>query len=210
MKKWFLPIMGAVLCIMALGGCQKSENSLSTMEKIQNQLNSMESYQCSATLKRTSNKGENTYETNQSYKSTGEYKLELTAPENVAGNYTVFDGKSICQFNPKVGGKVIIDVPDSQPRNELFLGQFIKNYMQSENVSIDVSKMDDSKCTVLEAVIPGGNKYLSTEKLWVDNETLKPVQFVIYDSEGKERYFMTYHDFEYNVKFDDNVFQIPK
>lgn len=203
-------ILVAIFCIFTFSGCQKNSDNLSVMEKIQKQLNEMESYECSATLKRISNKGENIYETKQYYKNTGEYKLELLSPENVAGNYTIFDGKTICQFNPKVGGKVIIDVPESQPRNELFLGQFIKNYMQSEEVSIDVAKMEEGKCTVLEAVIPGGNKYLATEKLWVDNETLKPVQFVIYDNEGKERYIIDYNEFEYNVTFDENMFKIVK
>lgn len=209
MKKRVLWILGAILFLFSFSGCQKQEEALSTSEKIQNQLNNMKSYQCSATLKRVSNKGENTYETNQYYKNTGEYKLELTSPENVAGNYTIFDGKSICQYNPRVGGKVIVDVPDSQPRNELFLGQFIQNYNQSQKES-QSTPTEEGKTTVLEAVIPGNNHYLATEKLWIDNETLKPVQFVIYDSDGKERYFITYHDFEYDVTFDNQLFQIPK
>lgn len=200
----------SVFLVFALSSCKKNEDEMSTMQKIQKQLNEMESYECNATLKRVSNKGENIYETKQYYKKTGEYKLELLAPETVSGNYTVFDGKTICQFNPRINGKLLIDVKDSQQRSELFLGQFIKNYMQSEGVSVDVMKLDESKCTVLEAVIPGNDKYIATEKLWVDNETLKPVQFIIYDSQGKERYVVTYNKFEYNVSFDDETFKIQQ
>lgn len=197
---------GILLPVVMLCGCG-AKDAGTTMEKIQDRLAKMESYACTATLKRISNKGENEYGTKQYYKTTGEYRLELTSPDTVAGNYTVFDGKTICQYNPKMGGKVVIDVPESQPRNELFLGQFVKNYMQSENVSIDVANMDEGKSTVLEAVIPGGNKYLATEKLWVDNETLNPVQFVIYDQDGKERYIITYQEFEYNPSLENSLFQ---
>ena len=196
--------------VLFLSGCSVGQGDVSLMEQIQNTLNNMESYQCTATLERISNKGTNTYEIRQSYQSTGEYKLEILSPESAAGNYTVFDGKTICQYNKKLGGKVIMDVPESQMRNELFLGQFVKNYMQSEEVSIAVSNFDDSDCTVLEAVIPGGNPYLSTEKLWIDNETLKPTKFVIYDEDGTERYVVIYHDFEYNTVFEDGTFQIPE
>lgn len=206
LKKRLICVMGALACIVSLGGCQKSGESLSTTEKIENQWKQMKSYQCTATLKRTSNKGENTYETKQYYKRTGEYRLELTSPENVAGNYTVFDGKSICQYNPKVGGKVIVDVPDSQPRNELFLGQFIDHYTQSS----EIEPVEEENTIVFETVIPGGNQYLATEKLWVDQETLKPTQFVIYDQNGKERYRMEFHDFEYDVELVPELFQIPK
>ncbi len=172
------------LCIacfsIAFAGCNKmtEQAQMTEMEKIQKQLNEMENYQCSATMERFSNKGNNTYETNQYFKSTGEYRLELTAPETVAGNYTVFDGEKICQFNPRVSSKIVKQVPESQQRNELFLGQFLKNYMQSEGVIVEAAALDESRCTVLEAVIPGGNEYTATEKLWVDNETLKPVQFM--------------------------------
>lgn len=202
------------LCIacfsIAFVGCNKltEQAQMTEMEKIQKQLNEMENYQCSATMERFSNKGSNTYETNQYFKSTGEYRLELTAPETVAGNYTVFDGEKICQFNPRVSSKIVKQVPENQQRNELFLGQFLKNYMQSEGVTVEAAALDESRCTVLEAVIPGENEYIATEKLWVDNETLKPIQFIIYDNKGNETYCLSYHTFEYNVELDDSLFQI--
>ena len=209
MKKAICPLCIACFSI-AFAGCNKmtEQAQMTEMEKIQKQLNEMENYQCSATMERFSNKGNNTYETNQYFKSTGEYRLELTAPETVAGNYTVFDGEKICQFNPRVSSKIVKQVPESQQRNELFLGQFLKNYMQSEGVTVEAAALDESRCTVLEAVIPGGNEYTATEKLWVDNETLKPVQFIIYDSKENETYHLSYHTLEYNVELDDSLFQI--
>ena len=204
------------LCIACLSivfsscGNAEQQQPLTEMEKIQKQLNEMENYQCSATMERFSNKGNDTYETNQYFKATGEYRLELTAPETVAGNYTVFDGKTICQYNPRINGKIKKDVPENQQRNELFLGKFLKNYMQSEEVSVEAAALDESRCTVLEAVIPGGNANMATEKLWVDNETLKPVQFVIYDKEGNETYRLTYHTFEYDAVLDESLFTIAQ
>lgn len=208
MKKGIL-ILAALLATIGFAGCASKEPE-TEMEKIQKQLNEMEGYQCSLTMKRISNKGENTYEAKQYYQSTGEYRMELTAPETVAGNYTVYDGKQVCQYNPRVAGMIVKDVPPSQQRNELFLGQFVKNYMQSEGVSVDAVAMDKSKCTVLEAVIPGNDEKLATEKLWVDNETLCPVQFVLYDIDGNERYVIEYHEFEYNPKLDPSLFVIKQ
>lgn len=207
MKKFFI-ILSTLIYIFLLCSCNKVTDNLSTMEKIQKQLNEMTSYSCTATLKRISNKGENTYEIKQYYKSSGEYRLEMISPETVSGNFTVFDGKSIGQFNPRVSGKIIKNVAENKQRNELFLGNFVKNYMQSENVSILTANMDLGKCTVLEAVIPGNNKYTATEKLWIDEETLLPVQFVIYDVDGKERYIINYKDFEFNIELDENLFKI--
>ncbi|HIT72443.1 hypothetical protein B5E58_00400 [Tyzzerella sp. An114] len=208
--KVFKSFILIVFLITVFSGCSIKKDEVSTMEKIQNQLKNMESYQCTGTLTRISNKSENVYEIKQYYKSTGEYKLEMLAPEDVAGNYTVYNGESVFQYNPRIQGKVIQGVPKSQMRNELFLGCFIKNYFQSEDVTVETGNMDIQKSTVLEAVIPGENKYTATEKLWIDEETLKPLKLVIYDTEGKERYIIEYKDFEYNIDIDENIFKIPE
>mgnify|MGYP005763996023 FL=1 len=208
--KVFKSFILIVFLITVFSGCSIKKDEVSTMEKIQNQLKNMESYQCTGTLTRISNKSENAYEIKQYYKSTGEYKLEMLAPEDVAGNYTVYNGESVFQYNPRIQGKVIQGVPKSQMRNELFLGCFIKNYFQSEDVNVETGNMDIQKSTVLEAVIPGENKYTATEKLWIDEETLKPLKLVIYDTEGKERYIIEYKDFEYNIDIDENIFKIPE
>ena len=129
MKK-IVSLMLSLCLICGIAACRKEE-ALTELEAIQKQLAEMEGYACTATLTRISGKEEKTYETKQYYKSTGQYRLELTAPEAVAGNYTIFDGSRICQYNPRLDSSIIKDVPESQQRNELFLGQFIKNYMRS-------------------------------------------------------------------------------
>ena len=63
---------------------------------------------------------------------------------------------------------------------------------------------------MLEAVIPGNNKYTSTEKLWIDNDTLDPVRLTIYDTEGKERYIIDYDKFEYNCDIEEGTFDTGK
>lgn len=208
MKK-YLSLFLSFSLLFTIAACSREE-PLSELESIQKQLAEMEGYTCTATLTRTNERGEQTYETKQYCKSTGEYRLELTAPENVAGNYTVFDGERICQYNPRLDSSITRDIPESQHRNELFLSQFIQNYMQSEGVSVETAALDESRCIVLEAIIPGNDASLASEKLWVDRESLLPVRFVIYDAEGEERYSMDYSSFEFDPQFDDALFTIEE
>ncbi|MEA5084588.1 MAG: outer-membrane lipoprotein carrier protein LolA [Lachnospiraceae bacterium] len=204
LRLFALGIFAVALCGCSLGGTG------TVHEKIQKKLTDMKSYRATANVTRISNKGENTYGTKQCYKTTGEYRLEMTSPAEVAGNYTVYDGKTVCQYNPKLESKVAVEVEENQARNELFLGQFVKNYLQSEGVMVETAKLEEGRCTVLEAIIPGDYKYTATEKLWIDNETLLPVQMIIYDTDGNERYITTYDEFEYNVEFDEDTFKIPE
>ncbi len=206
---------GAAVLLMAallvnLAGCfgRGTAAEATAYEKIQKMLVDLTSYRCRATVEYKANKGSNTYETMQHGRATGEYRVEVTGPERVAGSVTCSDGGHIYQYSSKVNGRVSLLVKETQERSEIFLTSFIKNYLTSQEVSISVANMEEGQCTVLEAAIPGSHPYLSTEKLWVDNETLTPVKLVIYDPDGAERIIVTYGAFEYNVELDDSLFTV--
>jgi outer membrane lipoprotein-sorting protein len=206
--------MGICLLLTAilLAGCGKTPgNTEERLEatvyvQIQRALTEMKNYKSSATIEYISNKGTNQYEILQASRATGEYRVEVTGPENVAGNITVFDGATIYQFNPRVAGRVSVGVKENQERSEIFVTSFVRNYLRSQEVSVSAGSFGESRSTALEAIVPGDHPYLSTEKLWVDNETLKPVKLAIYDPEGSERIIVTFNTFEYNVELDDSLF----
>ena len=177
-------------------------------ERIQRMLFELQSFRAIATVEYRSNKGTNIYETVQHARITGEYRVEVTAPEAVAGSVTVSDTKQIHQFNSRVNGRVSLMVQETPERSEIFLTSFIRNYRVCEDVSLSVADMDEGVRTVLEATIPGNHPYLAMARLWVDNETLLPVKLVIYDGDGIERIVVRYHVFEYNVVLEDALFTV--
>lgn len=215
MKRVFKRILPAVIAfVLILSGCgnpPKTEDEATLYEKIQNTLKNLETYEAVASVTYISNNNYHDYRVKQHSKASGEYRVEVLEPENVAGNVTIFDGKVICQYNNNVSGKIAVGTTESSERSEIFLTSFIKNYYADEEVSMAVSNMeDDDDITILEAKLPGDNQYLSTEKLLLVNDTLKPKELIIYDDKGKERIVVVFHEIEYNVKLNDNLFSIQK
>jgi len=218
MKKRNLAILTALLMAVVLlfSACGSGDGlrgpadatEISAFERIQRMLFELQSYRAIATVEYRSNKGSNVYETVQHARLTGEYRIEVTAPEAVSGSVTVSDGRQINQFNNRVDGRVSIMVQETPERSEIFLTSFIRNYKLSEEVSVSVADMDEGVRTVLEATIPGGHPYLAIARLWVDNESMNPVKLVIFDTDGSERIIVTYHVFEYNAILDDGLFTI--
>lgn len=204
-----IPFILMILSIV-MAGCNVTTDNRTTMEKIQEQLHAIENYVCTASVMHISNKGRNEYETRQYYKKSGEYRVEMLAPEHVKGIVTIFDGKTVNQYNPRVEGKITYDVEASRDRDEMFLGSFLKNYLQSEEVTVAVVNTEEGKATVLEAVVPGNHPYLSTEKLWIDNKTLKPIQLIIYDPQGGERVIVTFQEIAYNVDLKEALFRLSQ
>lgn len=219
MRKIIQLLLPAFLLILlfSFSGCSvfsKSESegeaSASAYEAIQNKLISMKTYETDAKVKYISNKNQNEYDTHQMAKSTGEYRIEITGPETVAGNITMSDGATICQYNEKVSSKVSVGTKESQERSEILLTSFLKNYLTSQEVSVSVASMEEGKATVLEAKVPGEHPYLATEKLWVDNTTHLPLQLIVYDADGSERIIITYANFQYDVELDSSLFTVAE
>ena len=215
-KKWLRIIAGIMFMSIILSGCAISPGGDSTekadaspYEKIHEALMNMHSFQAEAAVKYISNKNTNEYITLQSARMSGEYRIEVTSPANVAGNITIFDGTKIYQFNPNVSDNITISVRETPERSQVFLTSFMKNYIASSQGSVTVDDFEEGRATILEANVPGTHPYMATQKLWVDNETLKPLQLIIYDADGIERIVITYLSFEYNPELDENIFQPP-
>ena len=200
-----------ILLLLAptFAGCQAEAVPEPTIyQQIHERLVNLQTYRARATIEYISNKGTNTYETIQHSRITGEYRIEVTGPEHVAGSITSFDGQHIYQFSNRVNGRVTILSRETKERSEIFLTAFIKNWLTGQESSVSVANMDEGQFTVLEAIIPGGHPYLATQKLWISNETLLPTKMVILDPQGIERVIVTYHNFEYNVELDNALFSV--
>ena len=196
-----------IMFVLALAGCSKASDT-NEYATIQDKLVNMESYSCEAELTFYSNKGENKYTINQQAKNDGRYFLETTSPDNVKGNIILFDGNMLWQYNPNLDSKISVGDKDKMERKEICLFTFLENYLKSKDVALETANIDESVYTILEAKIPGGNKYFDSEKLFINNETTLPERLVIYDTEGKERVLVTYNNFVYNPEIEDSKFNV--
>lgn len=168
----------------------------------------MEDFEATCLVTFISNKSTNNYRMKQYSRMTGEYRIEILEPERLKDTLTVCDGDAIVQIDNRVGGKVYKAKPNIV-RNLVLLNSFIKHYMQSEDVSVKASaEMDE--VTEMEAVIPGNIPYLATQKLTIDNETLKPLQMMVMDANGNETIVVQFEDFQYNVGLEDELFKIDQ
>jgi len=212
MKKKLMLLTMICAGVLALSACTAIQERVdaTAYERIHRQLMSMESFAAQATVTYISNNNTHTYETTQHARISGEYRIEVTAPQNVAGNTTVFDGNTISQFNPRVDGRVSQTTTEAPERLEILLTSFVRNFITSQEVSVTAAAMDEGLSTVLEATVPGSHPYMATQSLWVANDTQLPIQMKIFDQNGTERIIVIFNSFEYNVDIGDEMFQISQ
>jgi len=210
MKMRFFMLLLVAVGALALSACAAVAErvDVSAYERIHRQLMSMESFAAQATVTFNSNNNSHTYETIQHARISGEYRIEVVAPDNVAGNTTVFDGTTISQHNPRVDGRVSQTTTEAPERLEILLTSFVRNFVTSQEVSVTAAATDEGLTTVMEATIPGEHPYMATQSLWVSNETFLPTQMKVFDQNGAERIIVIFNSFEYDVEIDDAMFII--
>lgn len=191
-----------------LYGCMGGVGKDPKAGEIQDKIINMESYACQARVSRIDNEKINIYETQQVYQMDGQYKVEVISPDNLTGLITICDGQQIVQYNSKLDQSKLTPLSPNNFRNQMFLGTFVQNYLQSEDVSIEVQNIEESLTTVLEAVIPGGSEHMSIQRVWIDQKTSKPVQMSIYNKDNKETVKIEFLEFTYNPKIDPSIFTV--
>lgn len=192
MKRWTV-ILAIVMSIFAIiVGCQKRE---STKEEIytefQKKIVTMSSYKCIAEVEAIGNKSSHNYVFVHSYKKPDYYKLEVLEPKHLKGKTMEYKDDKVIISNPDIEDK--IELPNiNENKHYIFIGDFIKNYHQNEDVNIKLS----GNSLILETIIPGDNEYFYKQILYINKETKNPEKMEILNDKGNQSFVVKYKDFE--------------
>ena len=193
-NKWYslLIIIVSIITLYSVGCGRKEYTKEEVYEDFQNQISKIESYTCTAKVEAIGNKENTTYIFKQTYKKPDYYKLEVKSPKNLQGKTIEYKGDKVLVSNPSINDT--IELPNiNNDSHYLFIGDFIKNYMQNESIILEVTESE----LKIETEIPGDNKYFNKQILYVDNKTKNPNKMEILDSEDKPIFIVTYEDFKY-------------
>ncbi|HBE9437877.1 lipoprotein [Clostridioides difficile] len=192
-KKWTIVCIMFLALVIIVIGCQKRQSTKEEVYKdFQKQISEMNYYSCKAEVEVVGNKSPHNYVLIHTYKKTDNYKLEVISPKHLKGKSIEYQGDKILVKNPKISD--IVELPNTGKNNQyLFIGDFIKNYLQNEEMKVKLSKGH----LVLETFIPGDNKYFNKQVLYVNADTKNPEKMEVLDKEGVPRFTVKYKDFEY-------------
>ena len=98
----------------------------------------MSSYKCIAEVEVIGNKSSHNYVFIHSYTKPDYYKLEVVEPEHLKGKTMEYKDDKVIITNPDIKDK--IELPNADDNKQyLFIGDFIKNYLQNEEINIKLS-----------------------------------------------------------------------
>lgn len=193
MKKKWATIVIVLLSIIIVIGCNKRESTKEEIyAKYQQKLVRIKSYTCLANVSVIGNKSTKEYSFKHEYNKPDDYSVLILAPKQLKGKSIKYTKEKIIVENNYINDK--FELPNSGKENlYLFIGDFIKNSMQTDDIKIKMNKSS----LILEICIPGESDYFSKQVLYIDKNTIIPTKLEIQDSVGDKKFIVNYEKFQY-------------
>jgi outer membrane lipoprotein-sorting protein len=196
-----------VIVALLLAGCSERTNE-EVFYDAQKKIVNLDTYMCTAQITVYGNKSPQNYTAKHWFAAPDKYRIEVEAPENLKGKVTIYNGKRAWTCHPRIGQEWLMENFTASPEQKMFLGYFINNFVNTENVKLTKEVMDENEYILLQTEIPGNHPYFSKEKLWFDIEKYYPYRLQVLDVDENVRIDVKYKNFRYNEKVDNRIFTI--
>lgn len=198
-----------LFCILILVGCSpKTDEEL--YYQVQKKLNDIDSYYCQVEIKSIGNKEPQLYTMEQWFEKPDKYKLRIILPDNIKGKTTVSKGNKALIYNPNIEQTWIMEDFRNSEEQNMFLGYFIKNVLNSEDVTLRGETKDDGDYLIITTDIPGNHGYYHREQLYINTKTMKPYLLQVYDAKDQLRIEVKYMEFKYNPSLEKSTFYLDE
>lgn len=188
--------------------CEKPTND-EVFYDMQKKLNNLDSYSCSAIMTIKGNKSAKKYEAIQIFKNPNKYIIEFSEPMESKGYRTIYNGKQLWFYHPKINESMIIrDYEVYHLTQNMFIGYFMKFFISNEESDIEVETIEDNEYFVLKTNLPGNNKYRTVQKLWINSKNFIPYKMITLDEKGNISVLVEFKNFKYDIKINEDAFDI--
>lgn len=183
-----------LLLAFAFYGCNGAKGTSIHSER--NFFKELKQYESEVTVTFLKDKQPNEMKMKQIANMNGSYEWTVIEPEHLKDVKVSFDGNQITEYFPSVNKT--LEVKGSTAQNEIVLTHFVSRYLTNENIKEQEIQLNGKSVHTYEMPIEGGFKYLSKEKLWLDEKSQLPLKMEIYDDTGNITIEVVYKDFKFN------------
>lgn len=174
-------------------GCNTKRSTVLTSADFFKNLNQ---YEATVDVIFLKDKQPNEIKMKQIAKMDGTYEITVLEPEHLKNVKFICDGKKVSEYY--VGIDKTVEQKINIAQNEILLTSFTRRYLTNDNIKKQEVQQGGKKMITYEMPIEGDFKYLSKEKIWLEEKNLTPVQMVLYDNEGNITIEVIYNEFKYN------------
>lgn len=205
--KRILLILISIFTLFSLVGCREKTKE-EEFNDIQKTFSTINNYISVGDITVVGNKSSKSFKVKHTFQKPDKYIAEIIEPKENQGNKVIYNKDVAYMYNKKIEQYTILKQIDIPEDKTLFLGYFLRNLSNVEELKIDKETIENREYIVIGIEIPGSNIYRAYEKLWIDKSTKLPYKLKVYDSKYNEIVKIRYQDVEYNTNIDKEIFNI--
>lgn len=192
--KRFILMSVLLLLTFTFYGCKGANKT--SIHSAGNFFKELKQYESEVTVTFLKDKQPNEIKMKQIANVDGRYEWTVIEPEHLKDTKVSYDGQQITEYYPSVNKT--LEVKGSTAQNEMLLTHFVSRYLTNENIKEQEIQLNGKSVHTYEMPIEGDFKYLSKEKLWLDETSQLPLKMEIYDDTGNVTIEVIYKDFKFN------------
>lgn len=200
MHKKSMMIALAVFFLFTLCSCTK--NQINTEDTI-DFLKSMQSYSCHVEIKVLNDKQNIVYSGRQVYNKKYGYRFEIN---NERVLLYIEDKIYVCDLTNN--SEYVTDKDFDSLYRLSFIGEYINLLYTDEEIKSTLCNIGREQFQIINLMIPGVNRNLSTAELYVSTADGIPRKLIIYDTDKKKKIEVIYKEFIVNPQVDQKQFNI--
>ncbi len=196
-----------VITVIVMAACGKPSDE-KMYYRVQKRMGKIKSYEAVAQM--SSHVGDSTreYRFNQVFQYPDKYRLEVISPRSLKGNITIFNGKVAWIKHASIDQVRRLDNLEQSDEQLMFIGHFLKDFINSENSSYHKEKINGQNSIVITTEVPGGNPHFYKQRLWVSEGRCTPIQLSIMDKKENVKLKVHFEEFKINPRLDEELFYL--
>jgi outer membrane lipoprotein-sorting protein len=209
LKKGFWVLIGLQILTLLLGGCgPETEDEI--YRRVHQRLAGLKSYMCTVDVYVRGNRAPGQFRMKQWYAVPDRYRIEVLEPDQMKGKTTLFDGQRLWMYYPYIDQVFLLEGARPKGDENHFLGFFLEDMMESEQIRYYIDHVEGRKAIVLELPVKGASRYRYTQRLYVDAASCIPIMLELLDAGGQVTTKIGFVGFTFNPDIDPSLFEQDK
>ena len=110
----------------------------------------------------------------------------------------IYDGSKLTIHNTKLNLSKVYENYPYFTQNYLWLNSFAQDYKEAKNMGKNCKMYEENNNLIMEVILDTSNPYVSSKKLFIDNQTGKITKLVVQDKNKKNTVYILYNEIKIN------------
>jgi outer membrane lipoprotein-sorting protein len=205
-KRWAMGVLAIMLMILTLVGCgNKSPEDI--VKSLEDRVEDLKSYSANGRLVLQTGQAPQEYDVEVWHKKPDYYRIQLTNREKSISQVILRNEEGVFVLTPHLNKSFRFQSGWPDRHGQVYLFESLVNSILDDK---ERSMLKENDAYVFHVKANYQNRNLVSQKIWFHQKGLRPQKVQVMDADYKVLVELTFNDFRFDVKFEDDAFEMDR